>query len=154
MKRTALVLLLASAMAGIAPAPPASAEAPQGVWLINGQAAVQIFDCQGLLCGRILWLEFPDDPQGRLKRDNKNPDPALRQRELCGLNVIWNLRPTGPDHWDGGRFYNPQSGKTHDVKIELTAAKAIEARFYQGASFLGETKTLNRVPHGTSKGWC
>jgi len=154
MKRTALVLLLASAMAVIAHAPAASAEAPQGVWLIDGEAAVQIFDCQGLLCGRILWLEFPDDSGGGLKRDKNNPDPALRQRELCGLNVIWNLRPIGPDHWDGGKVYNPQSGKTHDVKIELTASQAIEARFYQGTSFLGKTKTLRRVPHGTSKGWC
>ena len=154
MKLRALFLLLASAMAGIASAPTASAEAPQGVWLIDGEAAVQIFDCKGLLCGRILWLQSPHDPQGELKRDKNNPDPALRQRELCGMNVIWNLRSTGPDHWDDGRFYYPDSGKTYDVKMELTASNAIVARFYQGASFLGETKTLSRVPHGTSKGWC
>ena len=50
-----MVLLFASAMAGIALAPTASAGgAPQGVWLIDGEAAVQIFDCEGMLCGRIL----------------------------------------------------------------------------------------------------
>ena len=107
-----------------------------------------------MLCGRILFLQSPHNPQGELKRDKKNPDPALRQRELCGLNVIWNLRPTSPDHWEGGRFYNPDSGKTYDVKMELTASNALEARFYQGASFLGETKTLSRIQHGNSKGWC
>jgi hypothetical protein len=32
----------------------ASANGPEGVWLIEGEAAVQIFDCRGLLCGRIL----------------------------------------------------------------------------------------------------
>jgi uncharacterized protein (DUF2147 family) len=149
-----MVLLFASAMAGIALAPPASAGAPQGVWLIDGEAAVQIFDCEGNLCGRILWLQSPHDPEGKLKRDKKNPDSALRQRELCGMNVIWNLRPTGPDHWDGGRFYNPDSGKTHDLKMGLTASDALEARFYEGASFLGQTKMLSRIPHGTSKGWC
>ena len=149
------VLLFASAMAGIALAPLASAGgAPQGVWLIDGEAAVQIFDCTGMLCGRILWLQSPHDPEGKPKRDKKNPDSALRQRELCGMNVIWNLRPTGPDHWDGGRFYNPDSGKTHDLKMGLTASDALEARFYEGASFLGETKMLSRIPHGTSKGWC
>ena len=79
---------------------------------------------------------------------------ALRERELCGLNVIWDLRPTGPDAWDGGRFYNPDSGQTYDVKMQLTAPDTLEARFYQGASFLGQTKTLSRIARGTSKGWC
>jgi uncharacterized protein (DUF2147 family) len=32
------------------------AATPEGVWLIDGKAAVQIFDCRGLLCGlTILW---------------------------------------------------------------------------------------------------
>jgi hypothetical protein len=39
----------------------ALAAIPQGVWLIDGKAAVQIFDCGGLLCGRILWLQTPRD---------------------------------------------------------------------------------------------
>lgn len=150
-----LKVLLASAIAGIALAPMASAGGtPQGVWLIDGEAAVQIFDCTGMLCGRILWLQSPDDAEGKPKRDKNNPDSTLRQRELCGMNVISNLRPTGPDHWDGGRFYNPDSGKTHDLKLSLTASDALEARFYEGVSFLGETKTLTRIPHGNSKGWC
>ena len=79
-------------MAGIAHAHTASAEAPEGVWLINGEAAVQIFECNSLLCGRILWLQAPRDSQGQPKRDTRNPDPALRQRELCGLTVIRDLR--------------------------------------------------------------
>ena len=149
-----IVLLFASAMAGIALAPPASAGAPQGVWLIDGEAAVQIFDCEGNLCGRILSVAVPARSGGQTQARQKKPRLALRQRELCGMNVIWNLRPTGPDHWDGGRFYNPDSGKTHDLKMGLTASDALEARFYEGASFLGETKMLSRVPHGTSKGWC
>ena len=47
--------------------------------------AMQIFDCKGLLCGRILWLQAPHDfPEGQLKRDMKNPPIlALRQRDLC-----------------------------------------------------------------------
>lgn len=147
-------ILLACAMSCGFLAPAAMAGAPQGVWLIDGEAAVQIFDCEGMLCGRVLFLESPHDPQGALKRDKRNPDQALRDRELCGLNVIWGLRPTGPDSWDGGRFYNPDGGQTYDVKMKLTAPDTLEARFYQGASFLGQTKTLSRIPRGSSKGWC
>ena len=154
MKLKSLVLLLASTMAGIAHAHTASAEVPEGVWLIKGKAAVQIFDCKGLLCGRILWLQAPHDSQGQLKRDMKNPDSALRQRELCGLTVIWDLRSSGPNHWDDGWFYYPASGKTYSIKMELTSSDALLARFYQGTSFIGETETLNRVLQGTSEGWC
>src|SRR4029450_2696938 len=70
------VLLSALAMAGLAPA--ASAGTPQGIWLIDGEAAVQIFDCEGMLCGRILWLQSPHDPEGDLQRHQKNPDARLR----------------------------------------------------------------------------
>ena len=149
-----LALLLAVAMAGIADTPMASAEVAQGVWLIDGEAAVQIFDCDGLLCGRILWLQTPHDSQGELKRDKRNPDPALRERHLCGLTLIWGLHPAGANHWDDGWFYYPDSGKTYNVKMELTPSDALVARFYQGISFVGETKTLTRVQHGTSTGWC
>ena len=137
-----LVLLLISIVAGIANTHTASAEVPQGVWLIKGEAAVQLFDCNGLLCGRILWLQARHDFQGQLKRDKRNPDPALRQRELCGLTLIRDLRSTGPNRWDDGWFYYPDSGKTYNIKIELTSSDALVARLYQGTSFVGETKTL------------
>ncbi len=75
----ATLVFLAFARAG------ALAAIPQGVWLIDGKAAVQIFDCGGLLCGRILRLQTPRDAQDRLSRDRHNPDPALRQRRLCSL---------------------------------------------------------------------
>jgi uncharacterized protein (DUF2147 family) len=149
-----LALLLTATMAGIATAHVAWAAAPQGVWLIDGAAAVQIFDCNGLLCGRLLWLQTTHDSQGGPTRDTRNPDPALRQRELCGMTLIWGLHQSGPNRWDDGWFYHPASGKTYNVKMELTDSDALVARFYRGVSLVGETKTLTRVQHGTSKGWC
>ena len=80
--------------------------------------------------------------QGQLKRDMKNPDPALRQRELCGLTVLWGLRSSGPNHWDDGWFYYPTSGTTYNIKMELTSSDALVARFYQGTSFVGETENF------------
>jgi uncharacterized protein (DUF2147 family) len=149
-----LLLLLAVAIGGVTGAHITSAKGPQGVWLIDGEAAVQIDDCNGLLCGRLLWLQTPHDADGKLKRDKRNPDPAMRQRILCGLTLIWNLHSTGPSHWDDGRFYNPVSGNTYDMKMELSPFDALVARFYTVTSLLGETKTLSRVLHGTSEGWC
>lgn len=149
-----LVLLLAATMASVMSAHTASAKGPQGVWLIDGAAAVQFDDCNDLLCGRLLWLGAPIGPDGKLKRDKRNPDPAMRQRELCGLTLIRGLQAAGPSHWDGGQFYNPDNGKTYNMKMEITSSDALVARFYLGISLLGKTKTLSRVLHGTSNGWC
>jgi hypothetical protein len=39
-----------------------SAAIPEGVWLVDPDSAVQIFDRNGLLCGRVVWLRHARDP--------------------------------------------------------------------------------------------
>src|SRR5258708_292384 len=89
--------LLSLALPSAAP----SAAVPDGVSLMASKVAIKIYDCDALLCGRIVWLQHPRDPAGQLARDKENPDPALRQRLQCGQTVLWALRPSGPDHWRG-----------------------------------------------------
>lgn len=129
------------------------AEVPGGVWLMRS-AAVQIFGCNGLLCGRIVWLQHPRDTAGQLVRDKKNPDPALRERPLCGQTILWGLQPTDSDLWGNGWLYNPDDGKTYRARAELRSADTIVARIYRGVPFIGETLTLLRVPRLSSEGWC
>jgi uncharacterized protein (DUF2147 family) len=131
-----------------------SSSIPQGVWLIKSEAAIQIFDCSNLLCGRVLWLQIPRDRLGQLHRDRNNPNPALRQRLVCGLTILWGLHSTGPDQWGGGWFYNPDDGKTYRASAHLRSPDALVARLYLGIPLVGRTKVLHRVAHGTSKGWC
>jgi tagatose-1,6-bisphosphate aldolase len=68
-----------------------AAGVPNGVWRIHAKVAVQIFACGKLLCGRIVWLQHPRDQTGQLVQDLENPDPALRQRPLCGQTIHWGL---------------------------------------------------------------
>ena len=147
-------LPIAAVVALIAPGLMASTGVPQGVWLIDKMAAVQIFGCNGLLCGRILWLQTPRDSKGQLSRDKHNRNPALRQRRLCGLTMPWDLHASGPNRWEGGRFYNPEDGKTYRVSAHLKSADMLVARIYLGMPAFGKTKLLHRVAHGTSEGWC
>jgi uncharacterized protein (DUF2147 family) len=133
---------------------PARAAIPQGVWLIDQKAAVQIFDCEGLMCGRILWLFKPRDAQGQLDLDKNNPSPPLRDRPLCGLTILWGLRPDGPDHWRDGWFYDPDDGKTYRVLAQLKSDDVLIARIYVWSPLFGQTKTLVRVPQGVTDGWC
>jgi uncharacterized protein (DUF2147 family) len=152
-------VLLIAALVFLAVFPAASAASlsvsiPQGVWLMDGKVAVGIFDCSNKMCGRILWLLVPRDPQGRLQHDKKNPNPALRSRPLCGLTILWNLQPTGRDSWGDGWFYNPEDGNTYNVSAKLASADVMIARIYVGIPFFGKTKTLVRVLRNISAGGC
>jgi len=106
------------------------------------------------LCGRVLWLKVPLDPEGRIKLDKNNPNPALRSRQICGLTILWNLQPAGPDRWEDGWIYNPDDGKLYRVDARLESSDKMTARIYLGMPLFGETKTLSRVLRGTSSGWC
>jgi uncharacterized protein (DUF2147 family) len=156
LRRAASAAWLVIALTSFAvPGTAISAMVPDGAWFIDGAgAAIQIFDCSGLLCGRIIWLEKARDTAGRLASDDKNPDGVFRQRPLCGLTVLQGLQPAGLDHWNGGSLYNPDDGKTYRVSAELRSADVFVARIYLGMPLFGETRTLLRVPRLRSEGWC
>jgi hypothetical protein len=72
LRRAARAGLLVIALTSFAvPGTAVSAMVPDGAWLIDGAAVVQIFDCSGLLCGRIIWLRTARDMAGRLTSDKR-----------------------------------------------------------------------------------
>src|SRR5438105_13512928 len=89
---------------------PASSQVLDGIWLFADRVAVEVFECSGLVCGRIVWLLRPRTPAGQPDVDRLNPDPTLRQRPLCGLTIIWGLLPAGARRWSAGRFRCSRDG--------------------------------------------
>ena len=131
-----------------------SSEALGGTWMFANRVAVQVFECRGQLCGKIVWLLRPLTPTGRPDLDSLNPDPSLRQRHLCGLMIIWGLQPGAPGHWAGGSLYDPKDGVTYDVDVELTTPTTISARVYRGVQLFGRTETLTRDTQLSFDGQC
>jgi uncharacterized protein (DUF2147 family) len=86
----------------------------------------------------------PDNPAGRPDLDHLNPDPALRQRHLCGLTIVWGMQPNGQDHWSNGWLYDPKDGITYNITAELTSPSIITARVYRDTPLLGRTEILMR----------
>src|SRR5579862_8545273 len=69
-----------------------------GPWLVQDKRAIiEIHPCGPDMCGRIVWLAEPLRPDGSIKRDDHNPDPALRGRGFCGLPLMTGFKPTAPD---------------------------------------------------------
>jgi uncharacterized protein (DUF2147 family) len=133
---------------------PVSSAVPEGTWMLANRVAVQVFECSGQLCGKIVWLTRPRTPDGQLDKDHLNPDPALRQRPLCGLTIIWGLQPNGSGEWTSGWLYDPQDGVTYDITAELTAPNTMSARVYRGVPLFGRTEILIRDPELSFDGRC
>jgi uncharacterized protein (DUF2147 family) len=116
-QRIAALGAILAALAGSAQA----AGTVQGVWLTqSGSAKVRLAPCGSKLCGTIIWLKNPTDKAtGKPPIDGKNPDPALRDRPIVGLQMIHDFKSAAGGRWTGGSIYDPESGKTYASKLNL-----------------------------------
>jgi len=90
-----------------------------GDWVIQDRSAiVTIAPCGRSVCGRIAkaLIHKPNYPQ----TDVHNPNPALRNKPLIGLQIIGGFVPKA-DRWDQGSIYDPESGKTYTSLLRLNS---------------------------------
>ena len=142
-----LFLSTAAPFAQTAPPPAAGQVEMAGLWYDDtGNGAVEILPCGERLCGRIVWLRNPTDKAGQPVTDKLNPEPAQRQRPVCGLQVIGDLKPQRGGAWDEGWIYDPKEGKSYDVQLTLRARDRLQVLGYIGTKFLSETFIWTRAP--------
>jgi uncharacterized protein (DUF2147 family) len=91
---------------------------PIGTWLTEGaKSRIRIADCGGALCGSIVWLREPNDPEtGKPKTDKNNADAGKRSRPLIGVPIVLSMKPNGPSKWSG-QVYNAEDGKTYSGNL-------------------------------------
>lgn len=132
----------------------AEADAVLGVWLTAGDdpAHVTLYLEGDELRGRITRLlipRFPDDDEthpGELKVDRENPDPALRERAVEGMELAWGFAWDARDQrWEGGTIYDPESGNTYRCWMRLQDDGSLKVRGYIGFSLIGRTEVWARV---------
>ena len=106
----------------------ARAAEPTGTWLTQqGDARVRVTKCGSGMCGTIVWLREPIDPRtGKPQVDDKNSNPALRNRKIIGLR-IFSMAPDGQGGY-AGSIYNADDGQTYRSKIVLRSAAQLEVQ--------------------------
>src|SRR5262245_45195624 len=106
---------IALAMLGFAD--PALAD-PIGTWATeNGRSRVKIENCGGALCGNLVWLKEPNDPEtGKPRLDKNNTEAGKRGRPLIGVPIVISMQSGGPSKWSG-QVYNAEDGKTYSGNI-------------------------------------
>lgn len=116
----------------------ARAEPPSGYWLTEKEGIiVHLYECGDAVCGRTVWLKKPNWKDGSPRIDEKNPDPALRSRPWCGIEVITGLRPDDEGLWSGGLIYDPKTGERFDFDLKPDG-ETMRARGYLGVPLLGK----------------
>lgn len=90
-----------------------------GKWkLEDGSAIVEVYKSGGVYNGKIVWLQNPTEADGTPAVDDRNPDKALRSRQLIGLNMLSDLKKSGSEY-GGGKIYDPGNGKTYNCSMKV-----------------------------------
>lgn len=106
----------------------------EGYWYTPDKAVIEIKPCPSApaLCG---YLTFARE----YGSDERNPDPALKKRPVCGLQVL-ELRRFADGIWRDGTAYDPETGKSYKAALRKRDGK-LYLRAFVGTEVFGETET-------------
>ncbi len=116
-----------------------SPDAILGEWISEAKdGKITIYKQGERYFGKITWGKTPG------KKDHKNPDPKLRNREIVGTVILKDFIFDG-EIWENGTIYDPHSGKTYDCILKVKDnQKKLDIRGYIGAPMFGRTATWSR----------
>ena len=136
---TALTLGAASLHAQYAPSMP-PLEGVLGYWSTNAGSVLHIDHCGERVCITIETIS--QKAPGVI--DGHNPDPTLRTRAICKMDIGTEFKLKDADHAVDGRIYDPESGKTYKSVIS-SDGNTLSVRGYVGIKALGRSQTWKRT---------
>lgn len=138
-----LALLLAVPFWSFAPAP---TDAASGTWLTaTKDVKMRLFRCGDKLCGKIVWMQQPNEANGQPKLDLKNPHPKQRGQPQLNSTPMRDFTYDGHRTWADGKLYDGRTGREYACKLTLVSQNELEVRGYVGVSLLGKSTTWTRV---------
>jgi uncharacterized protein (DUF2147 family) len=128
LRKTATLVVSAIALTLILIAPSRAAD-PLGTWLTGDKKGkIRIVSCGAAICGTLVWLAEPLDPDTRQpKVDKNNTNASLQTRPLLGIPIVLNMAPTDGDKWEG-KVYNAEDGGTYTGSFTMTGANTAELK--------------------------
>jgi uncharacterized protein (DUF2147 family) len=110
---------------------------PVGEWLVkDGSARIKVVSCptapnQPPLLWGVIWAETKPG------FDERNPDPAMRNRPMQGVPILVGMKQTEANLWNG-KIYDPTRGSLWDAKVSLSRNDMLEVRGCLGFICSGE----------------
>jgi uncharacterized protein (DUF2147 family) len=118
-----------------------------GKWMsAEKNLEVEVYRDHDIFKGKVIW--FRDDESKPMDEwtDKHNPDPALRNRKLLGMNILRDMiyRPKS-DSWEDGKIYDAKSGHEWDAAAKITETGDLKVTGYWHLKFIGKTMLFHRV---------
>jgi len=109
---------------------PAHAADPLGTWLTGDKKGkVHIVNCGGAICGNLVWLQEPIDPEtNKPKLDKNNADASKKTRPLIGAPIVLSMKPNGDGSSWQGQVYNAEDGSTYSGSFTMTSATSAQLK--------------------------
>lgn len=118
------------------------ADAILGVWLTQDKKnKIKIYKKGTKYYGKVVWIDEPNDEQGKPHTDKENPKANLRSRPIMGMDIISDMIFEDGE-WSEGTIYDPNDGKTYTLVLWLEDGN-LKVRGYIGWFF--DTRTWTRV---------
>jgi uncharacterized protein (DUF2147 family) len=106
-----------------------------GDWKSKAGSIVRVEHCDTKVCMHLVQILNT----AGATTDSHNPDAALRNRPLCGLEIGSNFMLSDPNHAGGGTLYDPKSGKTYRGNLTVEGS-TLHLRGYVGISLFGASQ--------------
>lgn len=139
-----LLLVTAYSLTGIAQ----EADKIVGIWWNDEKTTkIEVEKKDGKYIGTIVYMIPEKYENGEPPKDDENPDPALRNRSIVGLQILEGFEYNSKKkEWIDGTIYDPKSGKTYDCYGWLESDELLKLKgFVAGIRMLGRSSEWYRT---------
>ncbi len=119
-----------------------------GIWWNDEKTSkIQVEKKDGKYIGTIVYMIPEKYENGQPPKDDENPDPALRERSIVGLQILEGFVYNAKDkEWNTGKIYDPKSGKTYDCYGWMENNDLLKLKgFVAGMRWLGRSSEWYRT---------
>jgi uncharacterized protein (DUF2147 family) len=119
-----------------------------GKWISSNKDLIVLVYKDGTgFKGKMVWFKNIDNSKAMDEwTDKHNPDPALRNRKLIGMDILNKMTyDKGSDSWENGKIYDSQSGHEYSASVHINKDGMLKVTGYWHFKFIGKTMTFVRA---------
>lgn len=119
-----------------------------GVWWNDEKTTkIEVEKEDGKYIGTIVYMIPEKYENGQPPKDKENPDEALRDRSIVGLQILSGFEyDAKKEEWKEGTIYDPKSGNTYDCFGWLESDDLLKLKgFVAGIRLLGRSSEWYRT---------